>query len=66
MQVKPFLPKVGEKFVLLSSSALTAKFGKVNRNKIEKSVAKKYEPFCAGRVVTLGAIAAAARSRAQG
>jgi len=46
---------VGEKFGILSSSALTGTFTKVKKNKIKKSEAKVYTPIYSGTGVTLEA-----------
>ncbi len=54
-QVKPFAPTVGEKFGILSSSALTGTFTKVKKNKIKKSEAKVYTPIYSGTGVPLEA-----------
>jgi fibronectin-binding autotransporter adhesin len=55
-QAKPtFVPTVGEKFGILSSSALTGTFSKLKGNKIKKSAAKVYEPIYSGTGVTLEA-----------
>ncbi len=54
-QVKPFVPTLGEKFGILSSSALTGTFTKVKKNKIKKSEAKIYTPIYSGTAVTLEA-----------
>ncbi len=54
-QIKPFVPTVGEKFVILSSSALTGTFKKVKKNKIKKAAAKVYTPIYSATAVTLEA-----------
>ncbi len=55
VQVKPFVPTVGERFPILSSAALTGTFTKVKGNKIKKAAAKKYVPIYSGTGVTLEA-----------
>jgi hypothetical protein len=55
VQVKPFVPTVGEKFVILSSSKLTGTFTKLKKNKIKKAEAKVYTPVYSPTAVTLEA-----------
>jgi fibronectin-binding autotransporter adhesin len=55
-QAKPtFVPTVGQKFGIISSSALTGTFSKLKGNKIKKSAAKVYEPIYSGTGVALEA-----------
>ncbi|HTW42010.1 MAG TPA: hypothetical protein VMD79_06825, partial [Solirubrobacteraceae bacterium] len=55
VQVKPFVPTVGEKFVILSSSNLVGTFKKLKKNKIKKAAAKLYAPLYSATSVTLEA-----------
>jgi filamentous hemagglutinin len=55
VQVKPFVPSVGEKFVIVSSSKLTGTFTKVKKNKIKKAEAKLYAPVYSATSATLEA-----------
>ncbi|HUB75263.1 MAG TPA: hypothetical protein VL979_14665, partial [Solirubrobacteraceae bacterium] len=55
VQVKPFVPTVGEKFVILTGSAVSGTFKKVKGNKIKKAPAKLYAPIYGASSLTLEA-----------